>query len=132
MFGKTRFCRRTEFNMRILVVENDPRVREPMVEGLRQAGYETFDASSGPEALTLLDLNKPEVLVTDVLLSGEMTGWDVAEQGRSRNPDLIVIYASGFAPERSREVPGSRHLTKPFKAGQVIAAATEMALERGL
>src|SRR4051794_15124474 len=116
--------------MRILVVENDERVREPMVEGLRGAGYETFDAASGREALRLMDLHKPEVLVVDVLLAGETTGWDVAEQGRARNPNLIVIYASGFPAERRREVPGSRHLTKPFKAGQVIAAATEMALER--
>ena len=118
--------------MRILVLENDPLVREPMVEGLRQAGYETVDASTGREGLVLLDLHKPEVLVTDVHLPGEVTGWEVAEQGRVRNPNLIVIYASGFAPDHSREVPGSRHLTKPFRAGQIISAATEMALERGL
>jgi CheY-like chemotaxis protein len=118
--------------VRILVVENDALVREPMVAGLRQAGYETFDAASGREALTLMDLHRPEVLVTDVLLAGEITGWDVAEQGRARNPHLIVIYASGFAPERGREVPGSRHLTKPFKAGQIISIATKMALDRGL
>jgi CheY-like chemotaxis protein len=116
--------------MRILVVENDERVREPIVEGLRQAGYETFEASDGPEALTLLELHKPEVLVADVLLAGGITGWEVAEQGRALDPDLVVIYASGFAPERSREVPGSRHLTKPFKAGEIVAAATEMALAR--
>ena len=56
--------------MRILVVENDALVREPVVEGLRQAGYETVDASNGREGLILWELHKPDVLVTDVQLPG--------------------------------------------------------------
>jgi CheY-like chemotaxis protein len=71
--------------MRILVVENDLLVREPMVEGLRQAGYETFEASSGPEALTLMDLQKPEVLVADVP-SGKRYGLGSCRTGSRGQP----------------------------------------------
>ena len=118
--------------MRILIVENDERLREPLAEGLRQAGYEVIEASNGREALSLLDEHSPDLLVTDISLPGDSSGWEVANHGRYRNPDLGVIYASGFPQERDREVPRSRHLTKPFKVGQLIAAATEIALERGL
>ena len=118
--------------MRILVVENDERVREPVVEGLRQAGYEVFEASTGADALDLLAEHRPDLLVVDISLPGDILGWEVADQGRKQNPELGVIYASGFADEPSREVPRSRHLTKPFKVGQLISAATDIALERGL
>ena len=118
--------------MRILVVENSARVREVIVDGLREAGYETYEAGSAAEAIALLDQHAPDLLVADVELGGAVTGWDVAVRGREKNPLLGVIYVSGFAPDRSREVPGSRHLTKPFKAGQIISVATEIALERGL
>src|SRR3954464_4934877 len=118
--------------MRILVVENNALVRDVIAEGLRQAGYEAFEASNANEAFAVLDRHGPDVLVADIELSGGMTGWDVAVRGREKNPRLAVIYASGFAPDRSREVPHSRHLTKPFKPGQVIQAANEIALELGL
>src|SRR4051794_29725872 len=109
--------------MRILVVENNALVCGDIADGLRQAGYETFEATSGPEAVLLLDQHSPDVLVADIDLSADMTGWEVAERGRERNPKLAVIYASGFPPEHERQVPHSRYLTKPFKVGQIIAVA---------
>ena len=114
--------------MRILVVENNAVVCCDIAEGLRRAGYETFEASSGEEALRILENERPDVLVADIDLGG-ISGWEVAERGRAMNPRLAVIYASGFPPDRSREVRGSLHLTKPFKVGQVIAAATNVAVE---
>ena len=79
----------------------------------------------------MLDERRPDLLVADIDLGG-ISGWEVAQRGRLKNPRLAVLYASGFPPERDREVPGSRHLAKPFKVSQVIAAATAIALESNL
>jgi CheY-like chemotaxis protein len=105
--------------MKVLVVEDDPFVREMAVAGLEDAGYEFIEAGSGGEALELLQAGiVVDALLTDVRLPGA-NGWAVAWAYRERFPDLPVLYVTGYA-ERMQPVPGGIIISKPYRLAQVI------------
>lgn len=86
--------------MRILVVEDDPLILEFASEALREAGYEVTTACDGHQALNQCRQRTADLLVTDIRLPGDISGWEIAEECRKHDPDLPVIYASGFSPCR--------------------------------
>ena len=112
--------------MRILVVEDDPLIREFVVEALREVGFHVIHAANGEEALAWCRRRVADVLVTDIQLPGKINGWQIAEGCREHNPDLPVIYATGFSPIEHRPVPGSMLLQKPFHSEQIVSAVREM------
>jgi CheY-like chemotaxis protein len=103
----------------ILVVEDDPGVRRVAVLGLRAHGYTVLEAASGREALRLRGMHEGRVhlLVTDVVMP-EMDGRQVADELKEHDPEMRVLYLSGYADEsvlkhgvRENEVA---FLQKPF------------------
>ncbi len=56
--------------MRILVVDDDPRIRAALAEPLKAAGYEVSDAADGEDALSMLETAPPDLLILDVTLPG--------------------------------------------------------------
>ena len=82
----------------ILVVEDDDDVRAYTVEMLRELGYGVIEAPDGRKALRALD-GEPGVrlLFTDVGLPGGINGRQLAIEARSRRPDLLVLFTSGYA-----------------------------------
>lgn len=116
--------------MSVLLVEDDPLIREFIVEALRDAGYHVIHASTGEEALAWCKRHAADVLVTDIRLPGEVDGWQIAELCRESNPELPVIYASGFSPATPRPVPGSRTLKKPFHPDEVVRMVRELGGEK--
>lgn len=112
--------------MRILLVEDDPLIRELVVEALREAGYQVVHASTGEEALDWCRRQFADVLITDVVLPGKIDGWQIAERCREHDPGLPVIYASGFSPTQPRPVPRSRSLTKPFSPDEIVQLVKEL------
>jgi CheY-like chemotaxis protein len=112
--------------MRVLVVEDDPFVREMAVAGLEDAGYEVIDTASGSEALNLLQAGIIlDALLTDIRLPGA-NGWVVARAYRERFPDLPVLYVTGYA-EQMQPVPGGIILSKPYRMAQVIGVLSTWA-----
>ncbi|WGJ15952.1 PAS domain S-box protein [Methylocapsa sp. D3K7] len=82
----------------VLVVEDDPRVRRVSVRRLKELGYAVIEADSGPAALLVLDREEPiDVLFTDIVMPGGMTGLDLAQEARKRRPELKVLVTSGYA-----------------------------------
>ncbi|HRO02537.1 MAG TPA: ATP-binding protein, partial [Terricaulis sp.] len=80
----------------VLVVEDDDRVRNLSVAALRDLGYTVLHASSGPAALTVLEANPGvSLLFTDVVMP-EMSGRVLADEAKKRNPDLKVLYTTGY------------------------------------
>lgn len=112
--------------MRVLVVEDDPLIREFVVEALREAGYHVVHASTGEEAMAWCRRQFADVLVTDIMLPGKIDGWQIAEHCRQHDPELPVIYATGFSPVTARPVPGSRSLQKPYHPDEIVRAVREM------
>ena len=82
----------------ILVVEDNPRVRRVSVRRLKELGYAVIEASNGADALAVLDASKPiDLLFTDVVMTGGMTGIDLAHEARRRQPGLRILFTSGYA-----------------------------------
>lgn len=112
--------------MRILVVEDDPLVREFVVDALREAGFFVIHAADGEEALAWCGRRAADVLVTDIRLPGKIDGWQIAERCREHNPRLPVIYATGFSPVPPRPVADSLLLQKPFYPDDIVRAVRKV------
>jgi len=77
----------------ILVIEDEYFLQADLEQVLTDAGFATDIVSSGEEALTLLmdGTKRPNALVTDVILAGRLTGWEVAKRIREKDPSFPVI-----------------------------------------
>jgi CheY-like chemotaxis protein len=108
----------------ILVVEDDPGVRQTTAGMLRQLGYQVFEAEDGPTALDVLG-EHPEIdlLFTDVIMPGGMKGPDLATEARKRRPDVRVLYTSGYTENGvEREgmlLEGASLVSKPFQHSEL-------------
>lgn len=116
---------------RVMVVEDDPDVLKFVVTALRSLGYETIEALDGPSALSLLSGGQDiDLLFTDVILPGGMSGPELVGALKESRPGLKAIYTSGYAadavlPEDER---GLEMLHKPYRVldlGQKIRAALD-------
>lgn len=110
--------------MRIIVVDDDLRIRQMTAEALRDQGHDVAEAESGAAALCLL-CGETELLLTDVQMPG-MTGPELADAAQERFPALQIRFMSadtGNIPEaafRGRDV-----LAKPFTLAALMDAVPE-------
>ena len=103
----------------ILVVEDEPSVRAVVVQLLRNLGYTVIEAEDGAEALERLDeVGEIDMLFTDIVLPGGMTGKDVASEVLKRQPAARLLYTSGYAAEvmdeGGRVARDGEFLSKPY------------------
>jgi CheY-like chemotaxis protein len=104
----------------VLVVEDEPLVREMIVEELTDFGFRVLQADTGEAGLDILRGGQPvDVLFTDIRLPGALDGWHLARAGRAVSPDLHVVYATGYTVERCLQLPGSVFVTKPYRPSVV-------------
>ena len=104
----------------ILLVEDDDLVRRYTRDLLVSLGYQVKVADSGPEALRVLETEEPfELLLTDVVMPGGMSGRDVAQAAASMRPGMAILFMSGYTEDaivhHGRLDPGVRLLSKPFR-----------------
>lgn len=104
---------------RILLVEDEPALREVMAEELRDSGYEVQEADGAVTALAALS-QKFDLLLTDIRM-GKISGWDLAEASRRIQPDIEVIYMTGYSAEPPKQVDRSIFLMKPCTVSQILA-----------
>ena len=84
----------------VLVVEDDDRVRRLTVSRLQQLGYDVLDADSGPHALEVLVAHPDiELVFTDLVMPGGMSGYDLCKEVQKRWPGKPVLLTSGYAEE---------------------------------
>ncbi len=115
---------------RILLVEDDPRVRTATVGALEDLGYEPVSCSSGAEALRLFEGERFDLVVSDVVMP-EMSGPELIRHLRGRRPDVAVLFVTGFVGEgESDDLAGHDLLRKPFTVA-ALAVAVAGALSRG-
>ena len=115
----------------ILVVEDDQLIQGVIEEALTDGGFEITIASSGEQAIELLDATSPEfrALVTDINLGkGATNGWAVARHARESKPEMPVVYMTGDSADEwpSKGVPNSVLLTKPFAPAQIVTAVSQL------
>jgi DNA-binding NtrC family response regulator len=114
----------------ILVVEDEFIIRELLRNELGEAGSAVTIASTAKDAMDQLRDNAAgyRALVTDINLQSNLTGWDVARQGRRMKSDLPVIYMTGDsgADWAINGVPNSILVLKPFAPTQIISALGQL------
>jgi len=115
----------------ILVVEDDDNVRTYSVDALRDLGYRVIEAPDGPSAIRLLETGTPvDLLFTDVVLPGGMTGAQVAAQARELRPGLKVLFTTGYARNaifhHGRLDKGVQLITKPFSFSDLAAKVRDV------
>src|SRR5258708_22388796 len=109
----------------ILVVEDDPEIRELIATSLAVEGYQVLCAEDGRDALQQLDAH-PEVdlVFTDIVMPGDLHGYDLAREVRQRRPTIKLLYTSGYALSaalsRTAPIVDARLVAKPFKLDQLI------------
>ena len=104
----------------VLVVDDDPRVRRVSAARLKQLGYHVLQAEDGPRALQCLaEAPRVDLLFSDMVMPGGMTGRDLAEHVMGQRPELRVVLTSGTAdlePLRHSMPDGVGWLPKPYTA----------------
>jgi hypothetical protein len=112
----------------ILVAEDEAVVREMVVASLERLGYRVVAASTGEEAVRLIDRLGDEIdlLLSDVVMPG-MNGPDLYDRARRTRPDLRAIFMSGYtALSMGRPIPdGVTLLEKPFSAARLDQVVRE-------
>ncbi len=116
---------------KILIVEDEGIVARDMKNILTRLGYPVVAvAYSGPEAVRLAKTEKPDLVLMDIVLQGEMDGIEAAEKIRDRN-DIPVVYLTAHAEppvlERAGVTGPYGYLLKPFRERE-LHAAIEIAL----
>jgi two-component system, cell cycle sensor histidine kinase and response regulator CckA len=112
----------------ILLVEDEEGLRGLNARGLSSRGYTVFEASNGVEALAVLETREVDLVVSDVVMP-EMDGPTLLKEMRKSNPELKIIFVSGYAEDAfEKNLPEGGQfafLAKPFTLKQLVAAVKE-------
>ncbi len=113
---------------RVLVVDDEPAIRDLLSKTLALAEYEVDLAPDGKTALERLRIVPYDLLITDLRMPG-VDGLTVIREGRRLRADLPVIIITGYSSEASAieavNLGVSGYLTKPFRVPRVLAAAAK-------
>jgi len=115
---------------RILVIDDDPDVREFIAESLAEQGYDVREAADGKTGLSAFAAESPDLVVLDFIMPG-LSGADVASRILSTHPNQPILFVSGYSETESikRIAPKAPLLTKPFRA-EALNRAVRAALVR--
>lgn len=120
--------------MRILLVDDDHRVRAAMADLLEVGGHEVEPAASGPDALGRFDAGRFDLVLTDLAMPG-MSGWQVAAAIKARAPRCAVAVLTGWddrnAFEEQRAGCVDRMLRKPCALEELLRAVRDLTAGEG-
>ena len=112
----------------VLVVEDEPPIREVIADVLRERGFQALPAANGAEALDLLDTVRPDVMVLDLLMP-VMHGWAFMEsyiEKTDGHPIPIVVVSVNPVLPRSFDRLGVRRVvSKPFDVDALVDAVEQ-------
>ncbi len=110
--------------MKILIVEDNPRVSSFLVRGLKAEGYQTILAEDGQIAVQIADFEKPDIIILDRMLP-LMDGMEVLQEIRSRKLNCRVLILSALS-QVSDKITGLKmgaddYMSKPFEFEELLA-----------
>jgi len=117
---------------RILLVEDSTEVRQVTRPRLEALGYQVQEAASGVDAIAFLQTGSDAVdaVLSDVVMPGGASGYDVAKHVATHSPRIRVLLTSGYADEAARvhdvSVPKPRLLRKPYSSSELARALRDV------
>jgi len=109
---------------RLLVVDDEPSIRELLTASLRFAGFEVYGAADGSEALKMAEQHRPDLVVLDVMLP-DFDGFAVTRKLRERGREMPVLFLTARDETADKvtglTVGGDDYVTKPFSLEEVVA-----------
>jgi two-component system, cell cycle sensor histidine kinase and response regulator CckA len=128
------FAPRRPNPIRVLVVDDEPPVREFVSRVLCDAGYEVTTAGDGPGAIALVaQLGAPDLLLTDFRMP-QMNGDELAARLRQSLPDLKVLYLTGYSQalfdNRALLWEGEAFLEKPSSPSELLEGVSMILFNR--
>ena len=115
----------------ILVVEDEDDVRELVATSLRHRGFSVLSVPNAEVALQILmEQVKFDLLFTDIVMPGIIDGFELADRAKRLQPDLKILYATGFAhvSRRSVDTLHGKLIQKPYRPDE-LATEVRRALE---
>ena len=110
---------------RILVVDDEEPIQRVLRKNLLAGGYDVFVAGDGREALEMVKLHQPDLILLDLCMPGELDGLDVCVEVRHRGqmPPIIVLSAMNEERQKVRalDLGADDYLTKPFGSEELMA-----------
>ena len=108
---------------RVLIIEDEPGVREVLAEMLRDAGYIVSVSANGAQGLACCETEPIDVVLTDISMPG-LSGWDVASRLQSRHPPIPVGFVTGWGDQldsaRLAQTGVAFVIAKPFRSAEVV------------
>ncbi|MGH9019085.1 MAG: ATP-binding protein, partial [Acidimicrobiales bacterium] len=114
----------------VLVVEDEDAVRNACRRILERAGFHVLEASNGSQVLAELEDDPVDLLLTDVIMPGGLTGRELAERLQQDRPELRVLFMSGYNADaiatRGVLEPGVTVVEKPFTSSDLLDKVREL------
>lgn len=114
--------------IRILLAEDDTAMRQYLERALEKAGYAVTSVDRGTAALPLLENERFDLLLTDIVMP-EMDGIELAQRAGAIAPDMRVMFITGFAAvtlKAGKAVPQAKVLSKPFHLRDLVLEVERM------
>jgi PAS domain S-box-containing protein len=107
----------------VLVIDDDPDVRDFIAAALEDQGYRVRQAGDGRDGLAEVEREKPDLVIVDFVMP-EMSGAEVARKIRAEIPQQPILFVSGYSETEAvkRDAPDAPLLTKPFRADALSRA----------
>jgi PAS domain S-box-containing protein len=111
----------------VLLVEDNVEVRQVTASRLAELGYSVIDVDGGPAAIEILKSGQAvDVVFSDIVMAGGMSGFDVAQWVHTNRPGLKMLLTSGYADEalrvQDRQAAGLKILRKPYNRSELARA----------
>jgi two-component system OmpR family response regulator len=111
-------------NIKVLVVDDEPSIRDLLSRQLRFAGFSVAAVGNGNDAVVAAEKSNPDIILLDVMLP-DMNGFSVTKAIRAKGIDVPVLFLSARDEEADRvtglTVGGDDYVTKPFGLDEVVA-----------
>jgi two-component system OmpR family response regulator len=109
---------------RVLIVDDEPNIRDLLATSLRFAGYEIQTAANGAQAVAAVQESEPDIILLDVMLP-DMNGFSVTKKLRSSGIQAPILFLTARDEVEDKitglTVGGDDYLTKPFSLDEVVA-----------
>ncbi|MEQ8925961.1 MULTISPECIES: response regulator transcription factor [Fulvivirga] len=118
--------------IKVLIVDDEPNIIMSLEFLIKKIGYEVYIARDGSEAMTIVESEKPEIVILDIMMPF-VDGYEVCEYIKRKNRRTKVIFLSAKDKEadiqKGYDAGADLYITKPFSTKHLVNKVKELAIE---